>query len=183
MNKDEALKLALEALESADWYIGQLEFFVYPTDETNKTHEEHAKVKQAITAINEALAQPAPVQEPTDIAALVEGMEVSIDVSTGEHDAGHRLFGTVTLAQENRGSKHGLILLVQEPTSNFKVPPPAAQPAPAQEPVYLVQDDFGMFRVTNKDDFSYWSDPGRNRKTLIAGLPFTTAPVGGADGC
>jgi hypothetical protein len=31
------------------------------------------------------------------------------------------LFGTVTLAQENQGSKHGLILLVQEPTPNFKV--------------------------------------------------------------
>ena len=78
------------------------------------------KKDEAITAIKEALAQPA--QEP-DIAALVQGMEVSIDVSTGDHDAGHRWFGTVTLAQENQGSKHGLILLVQNPEPNFKVPP------------------------------------------------------------
>ena len=73
--------------------------------------------------------QPA-VQEPKEIAELVEGMEVSIDVSTGDHDSGNRLFGTVTLAQENQGSKHGLILLVQNPEANFKTAtPPAAQPA------------------------------------------------------
>ena len=71
-----------------------------------------------------------PAQEPKDIAALVEGMEVSIDVSTGEHDSGNRLFGVVTLVQENQGSKHGLILLVQDPEPNFN---PA--PLPAQEPV------------------------------------------------
>ena len=50
-------------------------------------------------------------------------MEVSIDVSTGDHDAGHRLFGTVTLVQENQGGKHGLILLVQDPEPNFKAQP------------------------------------------------------------
>jgi hypothetical protein len=76
--------------------------------------------------LQEALAQPV---QP-DIALLVEGMEVSIDVSTGEHDSENRLFGTVTLAQENQGSKHGLILLVQDPEPNFK---PA--PLPVQEPV------------------------------------------------
>jgi hypothetical protein len=74
-------------------------------------------------------AQPVPVQV-VDIAALVEGMEVSIDVSTGDHDSGNRLFGSVTMAQENQGSKHGLILLVQDPEANFKTTtPPAAQPA------------------------------------------------------
>ena len=73
--------------------------------------------------------QPAPVQT-ADIAALVEGMEVSIDVSTGDHDSGNRLFGSVTMAQENQGSKHGLILLVQDPEANFKTTTPSAQPAP-----------------------------------------------------
>ena len=62
----------------------------------------------------------APQRTEQDIATLVEGMEVSIDVSTGEHDSGHRLFGVVTLVQENQKSKHGLILLVQEPEANFK---------------------------------------------------------------
>lgn len=70
-----------------------------------------------------------PERGPTDIAKMVEGMEVSIDVSTADHDSGNRLFGTVTLAQQNQNSKHGLILLVQDPSPNFK------QPLPAQEPV------------------------------------------------
>jgi hypothetical protein len=72
----------------------------------------------------------APVQGPKEIAALVEGMEVSIDVSTGDHDSGNRLFGAVTLAQENQGSKHGLILLVQDPEANFKTATPPAAPVP-----------------------------------------------------
>ena len=57
MSKDEALKLALEALESADWYINQLEMIVYSVDDDG-THENRAKVQAAITAIKEALAQP-----------------------------------------------------------------------------------------------------------------------------
>jgi hypothetical protein len=80
--------------------------------------------------IEYTLSVAEPAQEPVDIAKFVEGMEVSIDVSTGDHDSTNRLFGTVTLVQQNQGSKHGLILLVQEPAPNFK---PAAQPA--QEPV------------------------------------------------
>ena len=44
---------------------------------------------------------------------------------------------------------------------------PAAQPAPVQEPVYLVEDDFGLFRITNKGDYTYWSSTGRH-KTFIA---------------
>ena len=58
MSKDEALKLALEALESADWYIDQLEMIVYCVDDDG-THESRAKMQAAITAIKEALAQPA----------------------------------------------------------------------------------------------------------------------------
>ena len=57
----EALKLALEALESADWYINQLEMIVYSVDDDG-THENRAKVQAAITAIKEALEQPE--QEP-----------------------------------------------------------------------------------------------------------------------
>jgi hypothetical protein len=73
-------------------------------------------------------AQVLAVQEPKEISGLVEGMEVSIDVSTGDHDSGNRLFGTVTLVQENQGSKHGLILLVQDPEANFKTAAPPAVP-------------------------------------------------------
>lgn len=54
-----------------------------------------------------------------DIAELVTGMSVSVDVSTGDDDAGNRYFGTVTLAQEDNDGKHGLILLVQDAEPNF----------------------------------------------------------------
>jgi len=62
VTKEEALKLALEALLAGDWYIGQLEMIVYSIDDTG-THENRAKVQAAITAIKKALAQPA--QEKT----------------------------------------------------------------------------------------------------------------------
>jgi DNA repair exonuclease SbcCD ATPase subunit len=56
---DEAmLRQALEALESADWYIGQLEWIVYSPDDTG-THEERAKVQSAITALRERLGEGA----------------------------------------------------------------------------------------------------------------------------
>jgi hypothetical protein len=80
----EALKLALIALEinltllkKITPYKGQEDFLSDPIAITQDT----------TTFIKEALAQP-----EQDIAALVTGMEVSIDVSTGDHDSGHRLF-------------------------------------------------------------------------------------------
>ena len=78
----------------------------------------HSAVTQGCTC--QYSMQAPPEQGPRDIAALVQGMEVSIDVSTSDHDAGHRLFGTVTLVQESQKGKHGLILLVQDPQPNFK---------------------------------------------------------------
>jgi hypothetical protein len=48
--KNDALKLALEALESADWYINQLEITLYPADDAG-THEDRLKVQQAITVL------------------------------------------------------------------------------------------------------------------------------------
>jgi hypothetical protein len=104
MTKIEALQMCLEYIE---------------TDKHERKYVRHA--------IKAALEQP--VQEPTDIAALVEGMEVSIDASTGEHDSDNRLFGTVTLAQENQGSKHGLILLIQDAEPNFQPASPEQEPA------------------------------------------------------
>lgn len=95
MTKDEALKLALDFL---------------------MTRRMGAEL--VIDALQEALAQPE--QDATDIAALVQGMEVSVDVSTGDHNVGHRLFGVVNLVQQNQKGKHGLILLVQDPEPNFK---------------------------------------------------------------
>ena len=51
---------------------------------------------------------------------------MSVDVSTGDHDAGHRYFGTVTEVMECQGDKHGVTLLVQDAEPNFAAPTPQA---------------------------------------------------------
>ena len=50
----------------------------------------------------------------------IEGMEVSVDVSTCDADAGHRYFGTVTEISELDTARNGYILLVQDAKPNFK---------------------------------------------------------------
>lgn len=53
----------------------------------------------------------------------IEGMSVSVDVSTGEGDAGNRYFGTVTeIMDANSSDKHGVVLLVQDASANFNPP-------------------------------------------------------------
>lgn len=53
---------------------------------------------------------------------LIEGMSVSVDVSTGDDDSGNRYFGTVTEVMDNPGDKHGVTLLVQDAEPNFTPP-------------------------------------------------------------
>ncbi len=59
MQRDEALlRQVLEALESSDRYIGQLEWIVYSPDDTG-THEERAEVQSTIAALRERLGEGA----------------------------------------------------------------------------------------------------------------------------
>ena len=51
--------------------------------------------------------------------SFIEGMSVSVDVSTGDHDAGNRYFGTVTEVMDAPDDKHGVTLLVQNAEPNF----------------------------------------------------------------
>ena len=62
-----------------------------------------------------------PVSQAYNLAELIEGMEVSIDVSTCDADLGNRYFGTVTEALEIDTAKNGYILLVQDAEPNFDV--------------------------------------------------------------
>ncbi|EIQ8287705.1 hypothetical protein LV036_001785 [Salmonella enterica] len=62
-----------------------------------------------------------PVSETYNLPELIEGMEVSIDVSTCDADAGNRYFGTVTEVSELYTAKNGYILLVQDAKPNFDV--------------------------------------------------------------
>ncbi|EPR8253488.1 DUF551 domain-containing protein, partial [Salmonella enterica] len=62
-----------------------------------------------------------PVSQTYKLPELIEGMEVSIDVSTCGADAGNRYFGTVTEVSELYTAKNGYILLVQDAKPNFDV--------------------------------------------------------------
>ena len=129
--------------------------------------------RDALAILEKALAQPAQ-----DVAALVEGMEVSIDVSTSEHDSTHRLFGVVDLVQENQGSKHDLILLVQEPKANFKAA--LAQPEQEQEPVaWRTFDGEGGYDYCSYEDNENYADDWNKRNPNHIGWvePLYTHPL------
>jgi hypothetical protein len=124
--KQDELNLVLDALKQCNAYAFAGGLGLRATAHTDalailEKALAQEKALQALHSENERLGLYKDAYQPErDIAALVEGMEVSIDVSTGDHDSGNRLFGVVDLVQENQGSKHDLILLVQEPKANFK---------------------------------------------------------------
>lgn len=70
-------------------------------------------------ACGAAMLQAEPVTTANKLPELIEGMEVSIDVSTCDADAGNRYFGTVAELSELDGAKNGYILLVQDAKPNF----------------------------------------------------------------
>jgi hypothetical protein len=59
-----------------------------------------------------------------EIRNFIEGMSVSVDVSTSDTDAGRRYFGTVTEVMDCADDKHGVTLLVQDAEPNFKAEKP-----------------------------------------------------------
>lgn len=82
----------------------------------------------------------------------IEGMEVSVDVSTCDADAGHRYFGTVTEISELDTAKNGYILLVQDAKPNFK----QAGNSPVIPDGWVVCSE----RMPENDDFVYiWTRP------------------------
>jgi hypothetical protein len=68
---------------------------------------------------------------------FIEGMSVSMDVSTGDHDAGHRYFGIINEVMDDDGDKNGVTLLVYDAQPNFVTPADlstgTAPEAPASE--------------------------------------------------
>ncbi|WP_106661541.1 ead/Ea22-like family protein [Escherichia coli] len=76
-----------------------------------------------LEAANKRIAEleAEPVSQTYNLPELIEGMEVSIDVSTCDADLGNRYFGTVTEVSELDAAKNGYILLVQDAEPNFDV--------------------------------------------------------------
>ncbi|ECH7219186.1 DUF551 domain-containing protein [Salmonella enterica] len=80
-----------------------------------------AEEAEELARIVLASLEAEPVSQTYNLPELIEGMEVSIDVSTCDADAGNRYFGTVTEVSELETAKNGYILLVQDAKPNFDV--------------------------------------------------------------
>ncbi|HFV8898342.1 TPA: DUF551 domain-containing protein [Escherichia coli] len=80
-----------------------------------------AEEAEELARIALASIEAEPVNQTYNLPELIEGMEVSIDVSTCDADLGNRYFGTVTEALELDTAKNGYILLVQDAEPNFDV--------------------------------------------------------------
>lgn len=80
-----------------------------------------AEEAEELARIVLASLEAEPVSQAYNLPELIEGMEVSIDVSTCDADLGNRYFGTVTEASELDTAKNGYILLVQDAEPNFDV--------------------------------------------------------------
>ncbi|RDP97965.1 hypothetical protein C4A33_03755 [Escherichia coli] len=95
----------------------RIELFIKSPLENGLTRGEQMELARIALASLEA----EPVSQAYNLAELIEGMEVSIDVSTCDADLGNRYFGTVTEALELDTAKNGYILLVQDAEPNFDV--------------------------------------------------------------
>ncbi len=95
----------------------RIELFIKNPLENGLTRGEQMEVARIALAALEA----EPVNQTYNLPELIEGMEVSIDVSTCDADAGNRYFGTVTEVSELDTAKNGYILLVQDAEPNFDV--------------------------------------------------------------
>ncbi|EJY9088080.1 DUF551 domain-containing protein [Escherichia coli] len=80
-----------------------------------------AEEAEELARIALASLEAEPVNQTYNLPELIEGMEVSIDVSTCDADLGNRYFGTATEALELDTAKNGYILLVQDAEPNFDV--------------------------------------------------------------
>ncbi|WP_333906100.1 hypothetical protein [Delftia acidovorans] len=117
---------------------------------------------KALRARLEAPAAPLVDDEgclSEELRELITGMTVSVDVSTGEHDASNRLFGEVTEVMEYDGGsdKHKVVLLVQEPTPNFTA-------APAED----VAKGVRRYHFVQRSKFGPWTEVERQTAGSVA---------------
>jgi len=112
----EALKLAEEALVKAN-HFHDYEDALAAIREALAEQEKRAIVDSGseVSSENEA-------QEPVAWHDKIKGMEVSVDVSTGEDDAHHRVFGRVdSVMLESCGAQEDIILVIEE-SRNYAAP-------------------------------------------------------------
>ena len=119
MTKDEALKLALEALESCDQVYGS---------EGSYQYFSQSMVDKAITAIKQALALDKMAENAREL-----GLDYEPYKGMSEH---------ITQATNGR-------VCIDPVTGDVGIGSPPAQPAPVQEPVgvFVEDDDIGHVRL------------------------------------
>lgn len=113
-------KLRVE-LEAAENNLIDSECHVAELEEALRDKQALLEASEKRIAELEAELEAEPVSQTYNLPELIEGMEVSIDVSTCDADLGNRYFGTVTEALELDTAKNGYILLVQDAEPNFDV--------------------------------------------------------------
>ncbi|HFG9347819.1 TPA: DUF550 domain-containing protein [Salmonella enterica subsp. enterica serovar Birkenhead] len=117
-----------------------------------------------------------PVSQTYNLPELIEGMEVSIDVSTCDADAGNRYFGTVTEVSELYTAKNGYILLVQDAEPNFDVNgnSPVIPDGYVLVPVEPTPEMREAFHISNEEyksgTYDGWS-PDHQWQAMLAAAP------------
>lgn len=88
-------------------------------DQATKRNDPHPQLAFARAIEAAVLAASAPSQEPSNelIASSVIGWDISVDVSTGEKDAGNRIFAKIEDWQHDGNG--GIVLLANDPDFNF----------------------------------------------------------------
>ncbi len=161
----------------------RIELFIKNPLENGLTRGEQMELARIALASLEA----EPVSQTYNLPELIEGMEVSIDVSTCDADLGNRYFGTVTEALELDTAKNGYILLVQDAEPNFDINGnspatpdgwiPVSERMPEPYEYVLVTDGFDGCEVMRVNTDGYWGPA----KSLYPGsithwMPLPAAP-------
>ena len=128
----------------------------------------------------QALAQPA-VQEPVAWHDKIKGMEVSMDVSTGDDDIDHRVYGQVyevILAHEAGPD----VILAIESERNFTTPPaaqPPAQPAPVQPIGEVIgrNEYAGLGQIKHVKTIEWFGEPAPVGTKLYTAPPAPAQPA------
>ncbi|EMU5996371.1 ead/Ea22-like family protein [Escherichia coli] len=142
-----------------------------------------------LEAANKRIAEleAEPVSQTYNLPDLIEGMEVSIDVSTCDADLGNRYFGTVTEALELDTAKNGYILLVQDAEPNFDINGnspatpdgwiPVSERIPEPYEYVLVTDGFDGCEVMRVNTDGYWG-PAKSlyQGSITHWMPLPAAP-------
>jgi hypothetical protein len=145
--------------------------------EFGKRHDpvDHAlmmRLQQQLFAQVRVLAAPTAQQSltagermPEELRDWITGMSVSMDVSTGDHDAHHRYFGVVSEVMDDAHDKHGVTLLVYDATPNFAAAPlPQVQSeGPDEAPIECWsadQEDFNAQSIGELFDHNEELKPG-----------------------